>query len=107
MKKQSEVKVGDGNRVKKYQIEAIRAKREYMGQSIENNDITKELDGEECLESPVRFKHKRDKALEKTAVAKKMTEEIIGKATKPDTISKHTKRKERLETNLDEIEKSN
>lgn len=41
----SYIRVGAGNKVKKLQKDAIRAKQNYFGQSDDNEAVMKELDG--------------------------------------------------------------
>ncbi len=105
----SNVKVGEGNKVKSIQKKAIKEKREYYGQSVTEEDIMKELDEQELpLHSPISFIDKRDGAIEALAKAIMKTEDIM-QDSKPngDAYKKHFNRNEKLKHNLEQIESRN
>ncbi len=104
--KRSFAQVGDGNRTKKEQMEAVKAKRKYNGQSTDKKDIMKELDGEIDIECKpvVNLIDLQYKAIKKTEVAIKETNDLLEKIHKDgDAYIKHEKRRKVLIRNAKEL----
>ncbi len=71
----SHIRVGQGNKLRKAQIKAVKIKREYMGQSTDQLDILCEMDGTKIdVETPIRVNDKKAEALD--AVSKAESETI-------------------------------